>query len=188
MKVLKFICLASVVWTTSAAFAQVGWQDKLQHELPLLGDRNWIAIVDSAYPLQTAPGVETIETQSNEVDVVRQVLDDLSHTRNVRPVIYMDAELPYVPEKDAPGIGEYRQEVHKVIGRLPVEFVPHEKTISQLNEKGNIFRILILKTTLTVPYSSVFILLKCGYWSDAAESRLRQAMKEGVKTNTVNGH
>jgi hypothetical protein len=187
MKLLKYICLASVVWTSSAAFAQISWQDKLQNELPLLGDRNWIAIVDSAYPLQTAPGVETIETQSSEVDVARQVLDDLSHTRNVRPVIYMDAELPYVPEKDAPGIAAYRREMHSLLGNLPVEFVPHEKTIAQLNEKANVFRVVILKTTLTVPYSSIFILLKCGYWSDAAEIRLRQAMKEEVKTNTVNG-
>lgn len=187
MKVLKFVCFAWVLWTASAAFAQVSWQDKLQRELPLLGDRNWIAIVDSAYPLQTAPGAETIETQSSELDVVRQVLGDLSHTNNVRPVIYMDAELPYVPQKDAPGIEAYRRQVRNVLGNLPVEFVPHEKTIGQLNEKANVFRVVILKTTLTVPYSSVFILLKCGYWSDAAENRLRQAIKEGRKT-TTSGH
>jgi hypothetical protein len=33
--------------------AQTGWQAKLDHDLPLLGHRNWILIVDSAYPLQS---------------------------------------------------------------------------------------------------------------------------------------
>ena len=36
------------------------WRSRLTQELPLLGHRNWIAVVDSAYPLQTSAGIETI--------------------------------------------------------------------------------------------------------------------------------
>ena len=36
------------------------WRTTIKQELPFFGDRNWILIADSAYPLQTSPGVETI--------------------------------------------------------------------------------------------------------------------------------
>ena len=39
-----------------------------------MGHRNWILIVDSAYPLQSSPGVETIETNAGMIDVVQSVL------------------------------------------------------------------------------------------------------------------
>jgi len=31
----------------------------------------------------------------------------------------------------------------------------------------------MIKTNLSLPYTSVFIWLDCGYWSDEAEKRLR---------------
>jgi hypothetical protein len=36
-------------------------------------------------------------------------------------------------------------------------------------------------TNLTLPYTSVFLELDCGYWSPEAEQRLRDAIKEGRK-------
>ena len=71
--------------------------------MPLLGHRNWILIVDSAYPLQSSPGVETIETNASHLDVLRYVLGAINRSIHVRPLIYMDAELPFVPDDDAPG-------------------------------------------------------------------------------------
>ena len=47
-----------------------------------------------------------------------------------------------------------------------VTSLPHEKTIEQLDEAGQTFHVLLLKTDLTLPYTSVFIRLDCGYWSD----------------------
>ncbi len=41
---------------------------------------------------------------------------------------------------------------------------------------GKTFHILVLKTRMTIPYTSVFIRLECGYWSADAEKRLRAAM------------
>lgn len=173
MELLKGVIAALVFCSTLTASAQANWQTKLQQELPLLGDRNWIAVVDSAYPLQVvSPGVETIEIDTDEVTVVRGVLNDLAHAHHVRPVVYMDAELPYVSEKDAPGVTAYRRDIHEALGSIPVHSVLHAKSIAQLDERGKTFRVLILKTKLTVPYSSVFLLLKCGYWSDAPTTRI----------------
>jgi hypothetical protein len=39
------------------------------------------------------------------------------------------------------------------------------------------FRILIVKTDMIIPYTSVFFELDCGYWNAEAEGRLRGSMK-----------
>src|SRR3954453_12934614 len=85
------------------------WRARLNDELALLGHRIWIAVVDSAYPLQTSAGVETIETNGDQLDVVRTVLDQVSKAKHVRAVIFTDAELKVVPESDAAGVTAYRE-------------------------------------------------------------------------------
>jgi hypothetical protein len=154
------------------------WQAKVKQELPLLGHRNWILIVDSAYPLQTSPGVETVETNADLTEVTREVLLDLDHSIHVRPIVYMDAELPFVPEQDAAGVMQYRREIKAVLQNRDINTLPHEQIIGKVDEIGKTFHILVLKTKLAVPYSSVFLQLNCKYWSDAAEENLRSAMKQ----------
>ena len=152
------------------------WRTRLNEELPLLGHRNWIAVVDSAYPLQTSAGVETIETNANQLDVVRVVLDQISKTKHVRPVIFTDAELKVVPETDAAGVAAYRESLTSLLGKIDVQSLPHEEIISKLDEAGKTFHVLVLKTNMTIPYTSVFIRLECGYWTADAEKRLREKM------------
>ncbi len=157
------------------------WHAKLSQELPLLGHRNWIAIVDSAYPLQISPGIETIETDSDQLDAVRGVLHEISETRHLRPVIFTDAELKAVSEDDAPGITYYRDTLNHFLeefnaGSLELHSLPHEEIISRLDDAGKTFHVLVLKTTMTIPYTSVFVRLDCGYWTDDQEKRLRQKM------------
>jgi hypothetical protein len=152
------------------------WRARLREELPLLGHRNWIAVVDSAYPLQTSAGIETINTDADQLEVVKAVLDQLAQARHVRPVIFTDAELKAVPESDAEGVTAYRKALTNLLGKAEAQSLPHEEIISKLDEAGKTFHILVLKTTLTIPYTSVFIRLECGYWSADAEKRLREAI------------
>jgi D-ribose pyranose/furanose isomerase RbsD len=166
-----------------AAFAQqpsTEWQSRLTQILPLLGHRNWIMIVDSAYPLQSSSGVETIETNTDQMEVIRQVLRAVNSSIHVRPIVYMDAELPYVPEKDAPGVTAYRQEIQSVLAGQKITSLPHEQIIAKVDEVGKTFHIVVLKTTMTVPYTSVFLQLNCKYWSDDAEAQMRKAMSAGA--------
>lgn len=155
------------------------WEAKVAAQMPLLGHRNWILIVDSAYPLQSAQGIETIETDAGQLEVLRHVLGDIDRSIHVRPVISMDAELPYLTEEDAPGVSNYRNEVHDLLHDYPVESLPHEKIIANIEEASKHFSVLVLKTTMTVPYTSVFIRLDCKYWGDDAEKRLRSRMAGG---------
>src|ERR1700681_867057 len=152
------------------------WRVRLQEELPLRGHRNWITVVDSAYPLQTSAGIETINTDADQLEVVKAVLDQLAQARHVRPVIFTDAELKAVPESDAEGVTAYRKALTNLLGKAEAQSLPHEEIISKLDEAGKTFHILVLKTTLTIPYTSVFIRLECGYWSADAEKRLREAI------------
>ena len=155
------------------------WQTRLQQVLPLLGHRNWIMIVDSAYPLQSSSGVETIETNTDQMEVIRQVLGAIDSSIQVRPIVYMDAELPFVAEKDAPGVNAYRQAIKTALGGRKITSLPHEQIIAKVDEVGKTFHILVLKTTMTVPYTSVFLQLNCKYWSDDAEAAMRKAMSGG---------
>jgi len=155
-----------------------GWRKKLARELPVLGHRNWIIIADSAYPAQSRAGIETIATGAEQIEVVRTVLGAVDNAKHVRAIVYVDEEMKYVSEKDAPGIDAYREELTSLLGKRAVRRVPHEELIAKLDEAAKTFRILIFKTELTLPYTSVFLELDCGYWDAEAERGLRQAIGE----------
>lgn len=161
-----------------ARAAAPDWREKLTEAMPLMGHRNWVLVVDSAYPLQSSPGVETIETGRPMGEVLTTVLETIGRAPHVRPDIFMDAELPFVPEADAPGVTRYREELPGLLHGETAQTMLHEKLIAQVAEAGASFHVLVLKTTLTVPYSSVFLRLNCRYWSDEAEARMRQKMKQ----------
>jgi D-ribose pyranose/furanose isomerase RbsD len=184
MRTIKALLVMLVfVLSGLAALAQqpsTEWQNRLTQVLPLLGHRNWIMIVDSAYPLQSSSGVETIETNTDQMDVIREVLRAVNSSIHVRPIVYMDAELPYVPEKDAPGVTAYRRNVQSVFAGQKITSLPHEQIIAKVDEVGKTFHIVVLKTTMTVPYTSVFLQLNCKYWSDDAEAQMRKAMSVGT--------
>ncbi len=152
------------------------WQYVVAERLPLYGHRNWIVIADSAYPAQSRAGIETIVSGADQMDVLKQVLSALASSRHVRPIIYTDRELKFVPESDAPGIGNYRQQLSTLLKGKSVQSLLHEEIISKLDQAGQTFRVLIIKTNLTIPYTSVFLQLDCAYWSTEAERKLRAAM------------
>lgn len=171
--ILGFIAIMAIALSTSA---QRPWQQRVNEELPLMGHRNWIVIVDSAYPLQSAAGVETIETGQDQVVVLGFVLNAIKNSRHVRPLVHTDAELQYVLENEAPGVSRYRQQLQKQLTGVPVDSIPHQKLIDQVNELSKTFHVLVLKTTMTIPYTSVFLQLDCKYWAADSEDRLRQRM------------
>jgi hypothetical protein len=168
--------LSTSAFLSAQASATADWKEKVSQSMPLLGHRNWILIVDSAYPLQSSPGVETIETNASHLDVLRYVLGAVNNSIHVRPLIYMDSELPFVSDNDAPGASAYRAQIAQTLADYSIQSIPHEKVISQIDETSKQFHVLVLKTTMTIPYSSVFIRLDCKYWSADAEKRMRARM------------
>jgi L-fucose mutarotase/ribose pyranase (RbsD/FucU family) len=152
------------------------WNRTLLDRIPLYGHRNWIVIADSAYPAQSRPGIETIVSNSDHLQVLQQVLAAVSVSRHVRPIVYMDQELKFIEDKDAPGISAYRHQLAGLLHNRAVNPLPHEQIIAKLDQVSQTFRVLIIKTNFTLPYTSVFLQLDCAYWGPDAERRLRAAM------------
>jgi D-ribose pyranose/furanose isomerase RbsD len=149
------------------------WALKLCDALTLFGHRNWIVVADAAYPVQSRPGIEMIDTNAQQIDVLRSVLDFVADSSHIRANVFLDHELEFVSEKDAPGVANYRHELQAVLGDSLIVKLPHEQIIHKLDEAAQVFRVLILKTKMAIPYTSVFLELDCGYWSAEAEARLR---------------
>ena len=156
---------------------QPDWEWKLDALLPLYGHRNWIVVADSAYPAQSKPGIETLVAGEDQVPVVKRVLNAIAAAKHVRANVYTDRELGFVAENDAPGIEDYRRQLDAVLYGARVQQIPHEQIIAKLDKSAEVFCILIIKTNMTIPYTSVFFELDCGYWSAEAEDRLRQAIQ-----------
>jgi L-fucose mutarotase/ribose pyranase (RbsD/FucU family) len=153
------------------------WRAELSESLPILGHRNFIVIADSAYPQQSNPGIKTIYTGEKQIDVVKEVLTVIENAAHVNGTIYVDKELGFVPEKNAKGIDDYRNALDKVLKGRIVQRLPHMDIIKKLDASGELFNVLILKTDLTLPYTSVFIELGAGYWNEKSENELRESMK-----------
>ncbi len=151
------------------------WEHQLHALLPLFGHRNWIVVADSAYPAQSKPGIETIVSGAGQLEAARKVLDAIAASRHVRANVYLDKELAYVAEADAPGVTAYRERLNSLVGTSAQKLL-HEEIIARLDQSAQVFRILIIKTAMTIPYTSVFFELNCGYWSDEEEQRLRRAL------------
>jgi hypothetical protein len=169
------------VSTNVSASAQ-DWEELLAQRIPLFGHRNWIVVADYAYPAQSNPGIETITTGTGHIEVLEKTLKAIAECKHIRARVLLDAELRLLSEADAPGVSTYRQELGQLLGNRSTCELDHEQIISKLDRSGSLFRILILKSTLTIPYTSVFLELDCGYWNTASESRLRNSLKHASKT------
>lgn len=153
------------------------WEDELEARLPLFGHRNWIVIADSAYPAHSGAGIETIVADASYFDVIRIVLKRIAAHPHIRGNVYTDRELEFVDEKDAPGIAKLRSKLESLLKDGNRNALPHEAMIAKLDQSAREFRILIVKTGLDLPYTSVFLELDCAYWNPEAEQRLRRSMR-----------
>jgi len=153
------------------------WEQKLAQELPALGHRNWIVVADSAFPLQISPGIEVIVSGEDHFAVLEKVLKAIEASKHLRPRISLDKELNFVTEDLAPGIDACREKLKEMLKGREAAPVLHANLIARLNGVGRTFRVLMIKTNLALPYTSVFMELDCGYWPGESEAKMREQMK-----------
>ena len=152
------------------------WKKVLLDCLPRYGHRNWIVVADSAYPLQSSTGIRTLVCHDSQFGVLHAVLAAIGKHQHVKPVVYTDAELQFVDAQDVPAISAYRKQLAATLGKVNVQVLPHEQIIAKLDKTSVMYEVLILKTDLTIPYTSIFLELDCRYWNAEAEKRLRDSM------------
>ena len=100
--IIVLLLILSLVACQPASVQQKGsvnnkdWQQRLEEQLPLLGHRNWILIVDKAYPAPHNSDIVMINTGAEMMDVLREMDSIFQMQAHIKPIIYQDAELNYL--------------------------------------------------------------------------------------------
>jgi hypothetical protein len=157
--------------------ARPSWRQVLAEHLHQYGAHNWIVVADSAYPDHARDGIETVVIDADQVEVLQTLLAMIDSHKHLRASACVDAELKSVADTDAPGIANYRDRLARVLERRTVSTLPHEQAVTRIDKVGQTYRVLVLKTSSVLPYSTVYLELDAGYWSPEAERRLRDAMR-----------
>jgi len=174
----RLILLIAVTFSLlQTSTSQTNWKAEIENLLPMMGHRNWILVVDAAYPLQINPGIQTLTTGENQLDVVREVLKRIEDAPHVSPDIFLDKEIDFVSEKEVSDIKKYRKQLDKLLDDQMVTKLLHEQLLQIIDEAGQTYQVLVLKTNQMMPYTSVFIRLDCGYWNAEQEQQMRETMK-----------
>lgn len=149
------------------------WKEELHKDISLLGHRNWIVVTDMAYPLQSQEGIKTFYTGADYLDVLSFVLSEIDQAPHIKANIYQDRELMFMEDAEASGVTALRQEANKLLGEH-LQYIPHETLIARLDSISRVFNVIILKSNLTVPYTSTFFELDCHYWDDVRQKNLEK--------------
>jgi hypothetical protein len=186
MKKPGYFALLLIILCTSCDFfvpgkstpPEKGWKEQLTDELPLLGHRNWILVVDKAFPAQTAAGIKVINTGEALQDVLLFTLQKIDRSLHVKPIVYSDKELAFITPTLVPLINVYKKDLQKSLKGIETLNMLHDSVFVKIDQASRLFKIIVLKTEETIPYSSVFIQLDCKYWSAENEKVLRELMKK----------
>ena len=180
-RIRTILASADLVVITTALFGQspidsnsAQWKTLLAQRLTTYGHRNWIIVADSAFPAYSEAGIETIVVDQDLPSVLDYVVNAISSSKHVRATAFLDQELQFVREDDYPGVMQLRQRIKGALNKATVSTIPHSEVLSKIDAAGKTFRILFIKTNATVPYTSVYMRLDCGYMTDEVERRIRE--------------
>lgn len=151
------------VKTEVASEVTSNWRDYLKANIGLLGHRNWIVVTDMAYPLQSRSGIITIDTAEDYFIVLSYVNELIEKQPHIRAVIHQDLELKSLTENKVKGIDTFKEKCYSLF-EGDINFEEHESLITKLDEVSLLFNVVILKTNLTMPFTSCFFELDCKYW------------------------
>ena len=152
---------------------------QIETELTEFGHRNWVLVVDKAYPMQNSAGIRMFDSGAPLPDVLETVSSMIGRLEHIRPSVYVDRELDFLDESYCPGAAAAREGIYSTLDRnckSPVNSMLHEDILVKLNEVGDSYNVMVIKTESLIPYTSVFFQLECGYWSDEQESILRSKL------------
>ena len=159
----------------SCAPEETEWDGRFESMLPLLGHRNWIVVADMAYPLQSGEGITTIYADEDYLDVLAKVKSSIDAAPHVYPHIWRDRELGFIDESLMPGIDATKAGIEGILGP-EAKSIDHEDLIKRLDEAGGLYQVVIIKTPMTTPYTTVFFELDCDYWNAEKADILNRKM------------
>ncbi len=151
----------------------MSYKKELNEILPLLGHRNWILVVDKAYPLQSSEGIRYVNSGEELIPALKTVFELLAEASHVKPIVYLDKELSCMDDTLASGAEALKAELAVLTQGWNVQQILHDEVFAKLDAASKLFNVVVIKTESLIPYTSVFIELDCGYWSSEREQALR---------------
>ncbi|HLO97756.1 MAG TPA: hypothetical protein VK171_04100 [Fimbriimonas sp.] len=141
---------------------------KIDETLARFGHRNWVCVVDAAFPEMVAPGVSMISGTT-----IEEVWAAIERAPHVKGEVFLDAELDALDDRLAPGSEAIRTSLEFLFAPTPITKLPHDEIIQMIDNAAQTFKVLVVKTDCLIPYTSAFIRLDCGYWDATSENQLR---------------
>lgn len=174
-----FLALGAVLMSLGCTTLDTGsnWQDAVNRQAGQLGYRNWIVIAEASFPAQSRPGVHQVTASSDVPETLDYVLRTLEQSENVRPQVYVTRELRSVENDFAPGMDELRKRLLTSLHGHETTELDQQSLLTLLDDANRSFDVLVIRTTTALPYSSVFLELKPGYWDIDSETRLRERIE-----------
>ena len=175
--ILPLLLMSACCSQAPSGTGDVSWKERLEKMLPLLGHRNWIVITDMAYPLQSGEGIVTLYADEPYTEVLEKTVSMVNGAPHVFAHLYRDKELEYITDDMVPGVEDLKRKVKDICGPDAVS-VMHEDLIKRLDEAGKLYTVVIIKTPLTVPYTTAFFELDCGYWGPDKQAVLDEKINK----------
>ena len=152
------------------------WFKKLDGEIAKLGSYNWIVIAEPSFPSLSREGIATLTIPATSPEALDVVFQSIESNGHVKARIYLTRESTAIIETESPGIKAFRGNLKTALhGREP-EILTQDALEILLTDAKKKHRVLVLKTSSSLPYSSIFLELESGYWDSESETSLRKRL------------
>ena len=152
------------------------WLDNVDQEVHKLGSFNWVIVADPSFPALSRSGVVTVTTPVSTTQALFGVLQSIDAHSHVRPRIHLTREASAVVEDETPGINQFRAERDFVLNKRETITLTNNALNLLITDARKNYRILVIKTTTNLPYTSIFMELESGYWDGESETALRKRL------------
>lgn len=153
------------------------WRAEVNRQAARLGYRNWIVVAEASFPLHNRPGLRLVNAPVEVPEAVDHVLQALERTENLRPQVYLTRELRSVENDYAPGIDQLRERLREAMHGHEFTVLDQQSLLTLIEDANRSFDVLVIRTQSALPYCSVFMEMRPGYWDAESEERLRERIK-----------
>jgi hypothetical protein len=84
--------------------------------------------------------------------------------------------LSFISEDQSKGVKNFTEQSERLFEDRPVQTLMHDSVFTKLDSPSKLFKVLVLKTNETIPYTSTFLQLDCSYWNGGKERQWRDNM------------
>jgi hypothetical protein len=91
--------------------------------------------------------------------------------------VYLTRELRSVENDYAPGIDQLRERLREAMHGHEFTELDQQALLTLIQDANRSFEVLVIRTQTALPYSSVFLEMRPGYWDADSEQRLRERIQ-----------